>query len=74
MNYDAIALPYRVRLYWSDIEAALTQLRSGSFGEFRATLDGNFPAIDFKDCADTRALLLAFPTARACDKQGAMFR
>lgn len=60
---DDAAAVYRVRLYWSDIEAALVQLRGGAAGGFRATLDGNFPAIDCKHKADAVALLAVFPSS-----------
>lgn len=67
MNHEVAALPYRVRLYWSDVEAALAQLRDRSAGAFRATLDGNFPAIECEEKADADALLAAFRSSAAPD-------
>ena len=63
MNNPHRAWPYRIRLSWRDIHAAMALTRSVASGAFRATIQGNVPVIDFGARIDALAVVAEFPDA-----------
>lgn len=57
-------MQHRVRLHWHGIAAALAMLREGAEGQYRATIEGNFPVIDCATQRDVLAVAEAISGAR----------